>query len=335
MLFGKKKKEVPKKVDRNTEYYELLRKFDELIKKPGLTITELKKIGGSLLKPAMDHKPYSKSSEYNAACDEREQKYYRMYYRLSPSYRDNKYAKIISYFKNWYELMQKKENQNNPEKRKQTDSLLKKGYKYLCTELYRYGQDQKYQELNRVFYKLRNYYYNDLNGKQYYRVTLGYYEIPNYFDDMPPESHYCDEVTIQDQRVFYYSNNSLRRRIVNYDVPIYAVDDEQGLHDVITGKKVYHLTKPDADIRNYIWYTNLEPVDQGTVLLDLSFLGDEDFIRCNRDYKSRYQKEIDEAQEKCKVCFKRDYESAIEHQKELEKRVKAILNTGKILNKNL
>ena len=347
MLFGKKKK----KEDIYSEYYKLLRRFDEVLKKPDLTTTELNKQYNLLLKPALerkltpvlisalDFKHTSGSSDFKAACEAREKNYYRTFYRLSPGYRNKRYAEIINYYNNWYELMKKKENQNNPEKRKKTDTLLKKGYNHLCTELYRYGKDQKYLELHRAFYKLRNFYYNDLNGKKYYRVTLGYYEIPNIFD-LPPEAHYCDEVIIQDRRTFFVNPaESTKKRIVNYHVPIYAVDDEQGLHDVITGEKVYHLTNPAEFDSRYIWYTKLEPEDQYTVALKLSFLGDDGFIICNKDYKSRYQKEVHEAQIKCKECFVRDYKSAIEKQKEdrkkLEKELEAIANTKKILNKNL
>ena len=355
MLFGKKKK----KTYYNSEYYELLIKFNEVTKKPDLTIAELNKQYNLLLKPAIARKheemsrnyakEYSwlepakirqfeeKSQKYVNACLAQERNYYRTFYRLSPGNRDKDYAKKIKSFRIIYNIMQKKENQNNPVLRKLTDTFLKEIYKQLCTELYKYGRDQKYLELNREFYRLRDFYYNDLKGKQYYKVTLGYKEE---YDKNVCKTFkmYVDSVSFEYGNLIDYYDEDINYRHQYYAkeyVPIYAVDDEKGLHDVISGQKVYRLTKPDVDVSKYVWYTKLEPVDERTAASGLSFLVNKEFLKKCSDYKSRYQKAVEKEQKKCLEYFEREYSQTVSKQRIKEKSENDTAETLKILNKNL
>lgn len=333
MLFWNKNKK--RKTDRNSEFFELLRKFEEVTKKPGLTPNELNEQYRLLLKPAMDHKPESRSKQYWEACEAQEKNFYRTFYRISPGYRDKEYAEKINNYRNIYNIMLKKENQNDHKKRYMTDSLLKKDYKYLCTELYRYGNDKKYQELNREFYRLRNLYYNDLKGKNYYAVTIGEIETSwNYENGNWVNKKVYNKVYIRDEEgIDHVAYGPNYHRLI--EIPIYAVDDERGLRDVITGDKVCELKDPDINTYSCVWYTKLDYVDEQTVASNLTFLVDERFLRHNKKYKSNYAEAVKRSIDNYLPYFKEKYDKMIQEQKAKEKQEKETAKTLKLLNKNL
>lgn len=304
------------------EHWVAINEFNSYLESEKITEDELIKKYRILLIPVENflnlnsHKSNKKINQLRDAFNEERHIFYRTLYKLDPKERNEEYENKNKEIRALYNMLLNKANADNDETRTSVDAYLKEGYRYLVEENKKYGYDSKFNELQENYYKLRNYFYNDLKGTKYYLVDLGEhkeYEYELYSDT-------TSTIYVDTKKISIYTIDDEGSR----DVPIYAIDDEKGLRIIALDIPLREKTVPNFSIYDGIMYDSLTPVDEESVASDIEYI---------MKYKKYYFKQLKHMYSNCQDVYYVSYMK--ECRKQEENRLNQEKENGiKLLNKS-